>query len=208
MQRAAEDYSPSLERLTIQIQLFRRRWATIPNLYAALVKELTSTDPLALNNICVGPFILPAGDLNAIWSLRDEHKPADQRGKTVEDWFISRNARTLNIDEPTQVNRATGGLRTPAVTMVNNTWAAKAKFAVRENLGLDYLPINIFICCQVPNPSVIHRRARWSTKDVNWQGFSGAVDTPIAACPLSLLLPRSGPASQPHPYFGFQDTRR
>ncbi len=103
LQPAAENYSPSLERLTIQIQLFHRRWAPIHNLYAAPVKELTSTDSLGFNNICVGPFILAAGDLNAHWSLRDEHKPADQRGKTVEDWFISRHASIPNNGEPTQV---------------------------------------------------------------------------------------------------------
>ncbi len=35
-----------------------------------------------------------------------------------------------------------------------------------------------------PNPSVNHRRARWNTRDVNWQGFADAVDTAIAAYPF------------------------
>ncbi len=88
-QRAAEDYSPPLERLTIQIQLSRRRWPTIHNLYVAPIKGPTLPDSLALNNISVGPFTLAAGDLNAHSSLWDDHRPADQRGDTVEDWLIS-----------------------------------------------------------------------------------------------------------------------
>ncbi len=98
----------------------RRRWATIHNLYVAPVKGPTLPDALALNNISVGPFTLAAGDLNAHSSLWDEHQPAEQRGETIEDWLISRHASILNNGEPTHVNRATGGLSTPDVTIVNN----------------------------------------------------------------------------------------
>ncbi len=91
----------------------------------APVKGPTLPDSLALNNISVGPFTLAAGDLNAHSYLWDEHQPADQRGETVEDWLISRHASILNNGEPTHVNRVTGGLSTPDVTMVNNTLATK-----------------------------------------------------------------------------------
>ncbi len=57
-QRAAENYSLLLERLTIQIQLSRRRWATLPNLYVTPVKKPTSADYLVLDNISVGPSII------------------------------------------------------------------------------------------------------------------------------------------------------
>ncbi len=39
------------------------------------------------------------------------------------------------------------------------------------------------VSCQVPNPSDTNRRARWNTKDVNWQSFADAVDTYTAAYP-------------------------
>ncbi len=55
------------------------------NLYVTPVKGPTSSDSLALNNICVGPFTLAAGDLNAHSSLWDEHQPADQQGEADED---------------------------------------------------------------------------------------------------------------------------
>ncbi len=133
------------------------------------------SDSLALKNISIGPFTLAAGDLNAHSSLWDEQQPDDQRGEAVEDRLISRHASILNNGEPTHVTRATGGLSTPDVTMVNSTWATKAGWPVGEHLGSDHLPITVAISCQVPNPSITHRRARWNTKDVNWQGFAGAV---------------------------------
>ncbi len=43
--------------------------------------------------------------------------------------------------------------------------------------------ITIAICCQAPNPLVIHRRTRSPAKDVNWQGFANTVDTSITAFP-------------------------
>ncbi len=94
------------------------------------------------------------GDLDAHSSLWDEHHPADQRGEAVEDWLISRHAGILNNGEPTHVNRATGGLSTTDVNMVNGTWTSKAERAVGEDLGSDHLPTTTAVSCQVPNPSV------------------------------------------------------
>ncbi len=93
------------------------------------------------------PFTLAAGDLNAHSSLWDEHQPADQRGKTIEDWLISRHASILNNGEPTHANRTTGGLSTPDVTTVNNTGATKAEWTVGEDLGSDHQPITIAVSC-------------------------------------------------------------
>ncbi len=83
----------------------------------------------------------------------------------------------LNNGQRTRANRATGGLSTPDFTVVKNTWTTKTACAVEEDLGSDHLPITITINCQVPNPSVTHRRVRWEPKDVNWQGFADVVDT-------------------------------
>ncbi len=91
------------------------------------VKGPTSSDFLALKNISGGTFTLVAGDLNVHSSFWDEHHPVDQLGETVEDWLMSRHASILNNGEPTHLNRATGGLSTPDVTMVNSIWATKAE---------------------------------------------------------------------------------
>ncbi len=65
---------------------------------------------------------LAAGNYNVHSLLRDEHKPADQRGETIGDWFTSRNAKILKYVVLTQVNRATRKLSTLGITTVNSTW--------------------------------------------------------------------------------------
>ncbi len=80
--------------------------------------------------------------------------------------------------------------------MADRIWVIKAEWTVGEDLGSDHLPIIKVICCQVPNWSVTYQRARWNTKDVNWQAFADVVDTSTAGClpePIALrnraLLP-------------------
>ncbi len=77
--------------------------------------------PFTVNDICVGPFTLAAGDLNVHLCLWYEHQVAEQRVETVEVWLVSRNASILNNGEPTHAYRATGGLSILDVTMVNGT---------------------------------------------------------------------------------------
>ncbi len=69
-----------MEKQSIQIQLSRRRRATIRNLYAAPIR---GQDTLALAPTEPGNLFLAAGDLNAHSPLWDEHQPADQRGELV-----------------------------------------------------------------------------------------------------------------------------
>ncbi len=62
-QRIAEVYQPLMEKQSIQIQLSRRRWATIHNLYAAPIR---GQDTLVLASSEPGNLFLAGGDLNAI----------------------------------------------------------------------------------------------------------------------------------------------
>ncbi len=106
-----------MEKQSIQIQLSRRRWATIHNLYVAPIR---GQDTLGLAPTEPGNLFLAGGDLNAHPPLWDEHQPADQRGELVEDWLLSQNASILNDGTATCVNRGTGGLSTPDITAVSN----------------------------------------------------------------------------------------
>ncbi len=77
-QRIAEVYQPLMENQSIQIQLSRRRWATIHSLYAAPIR---GQDTLVLAPTEPGNLFLTGGDPNAHSPLWDEHQPADQRGE-------------------------------------------------------------------------------------------------------------------------------
>ncbi len=92
-QRIAEDYQPSMEKQSIQIQLLRRWWATIHNHYATPIR---GQDTLAIALTEPGNPFLAGGDLNAHSLLWEEHHTADQRGELVEDWLLSQNASIPN----------------------------------------------------------------------------------------------------------------
>ncbi len=144
-QKTGKEYSPPLERLTVQVQLSLRKWATIHNIYAAPIRS----------------------------------KLSDKRGEQLEDWVIAHSASVLNDETATLLNRATGDLSSHDVSLAHPSLADKAEWTVGENLGSDHLPITIELRCQTPVASDFHKRARWNTRDVNWQAFLEAVEESV-----------------------------
>ncbi len=64
-QKTGEENSPLLERLTVQVQLSRRKWATIHNIYAAPIRSAGITDTLDFARLQMGHLTFLGGDLNA-----------------------------------------------------------------------------------------------------------------------------------------------
>ncbi len=60
-----EENSSPPERLTVQVQLLRRKWATIHNIYAAPVRSAGITDTLDFARLQMGHLNFLGGDLNA-----------------------------------------------------------------------------------------------------------------------------------------------
>ncbi len=110
----------TMEKQSIRIQLSRRWWATIHNLYVA---PICGQDNLVLAPTEPGNLFLAGGDLNANSLQWVEQQPADQRGELVEDWLRSYNASFLIEGTATCVNRGTSGLSTPDITAVSNAWS-------------------------------------------------------------------------------------
>ncbi len=109
-----------MEKQSVQIQLSRRRWATIHSIYTMPIR---GQDTLVLAPTEPGNLFLAGGDLTAHSPLWEEHQPADQRGELVEHWLLCQNASNLNHGTATCVNRGTGGLSTPDITVVSNAWS-------------------------------------------------------------------------------------
>ncbi len=63
-QKTGEEYSPPLERLTVQVQLSRPKWATIHNVYAAPIRSAGITDTLDLARLQMDHLIFLGGNLN------------------------------------------------------------------------------------------------------------------------------------------------
>ncbi len=74
------------------------------------------------------------------------------------------------------LNRTTGGLSSPDVSLAHPSFVDKAEWTVGEDLFSDHLPITKELRCQTPVTSDPHKRARRSARDVNWQAFSEAVE--------------------------------
>ncbi len=115
-QKIGEEYSPPLERLTVQVQLSRRKWATIHNIYAATIRSAGITDRLDFARLQMGHLTFLGGDLNTHSPLWDTNQPSDARGEQLEDWIIAHSASVLNDGTTTLLNRATGGLSSPDVS--------------------------------------------------------------------------------------------
>ncbi len=64
-QKTGEEYSPSLKRLTAQVQLSCRKWATIHNIYAASIRSAGITDTLDFARLQMGHLTFLGADLNA-----------------------------------------------------------------------------------------------------------------------------------------------
>ncbi len=170
-QNTGEDYSPPPERLAVQVQLSRRKWTAKHNIYAAPIQPAGITD--TLDFACHLPFL--GDDLNAHSPLWDINQPSDTRGEQLKDWVVPQSPSVLNDGAATLLNRATGGLSSPEVSQAHLSLADKTELSVSEDLGSDHLPITIELRCQTPVTSDPHRRARWNTRDVNWQAFSEVV---------------------------------
>ncbi len=126
-----------------------------------------------------GPPDLPGGDLKAHSPLWDTNQTSDARGEQLEDWVIAHSASVLNDGTATLLNRATGGLSSPDLSLAHPSLADKGEWTVGEDLGCDHLPITLELRCQTPVASGPHKRARWNTRDVYWQAFSEAVEESV-----------------------------
>ncbi len=71
------------------------------------------------------------------------------------------------------------GLSTPDITSVSNAWSTGTEWTVGEDLGSDHLPITTTIRCEEPAASAFQCRARWNTRNVDWNAFSAGVEEAI-----------------------------
>ncbi len=155
-----EEYRTPLERLTVQVQLSRRKWATIHNIYVDPFRSAGITDTLDFARLQMDHLAFLGGDLNAHFPLWDTNQPSDARGEQLENWVIAHSDSVLNDGKATLLNRATCGLSSQDVSLVHPSLADKAEWTVNEDLGSDHLPITKELRCQTPVASVPHKRVR------------------------------------------------
>ncbi len=126
------------------------------------IRSAGITDTLDFARLQMGHLTSLGGDLNTYSPLWDTNQPNDTHCEQLEDWVIAHSVSVLNDGTATLLNRTTGGLSFPDVSLAHPSLADKAEWTVGEDLGSDHLPISIELRCQTPVASDPHKRAMWN----------------------------------------------
>ena len=165
------------EILTISVQQKARKWVDISNIY---IPPKCKVD---LSWIPVSETAIIGGDINGHSTLWDHTQPSDEMGDEVLDFMLNKGLYCCNNGDPTRVNRGTGGVSTPDVTLVTNNLQNHFKWNITSKLGgSDHSPIII----EVDNGAyqrhhVRLRRKRWKRNKADWGSFYAEVEEKIGA---------------------------
>ena len=155
---------------TFRIRMSRNKWVHISNVYIP-PENSKGQDSIRLRTDAIPALgsSLICGDFNAHSILWDNHVACDARGEELVDWIFDNNLSILNDGDPTRINRTTGNVSTPDVTMCGSDWLGKVEWCVADPIGSsDHLPIVITINGDVKHQSVYGKRAKWKDKGVKW----------------------------------------
>ena len=124
---------------------------------------------------------LIAGDFNGHSKLWDNHQPSDKRGDDIVDFTLHNNLFLCNKGTPTRINRGTGGMSSPDVTLASASLADKITWTTLDDLGSDHMPIVI----EVKNERTRRhthckkQRRRWRNAKADWPNFTNQVEKKI-----------------------------
>ena len=130
-----------------RVRLSKNKWVHISNVYIP-PENSKGQDSIKLRTDAIPAMrsSLICGDFNAHSMLWDEHVPQDARGESLVDWVFDNNLSILNNGDSTRVNRTTGNVSTPDVTMCGSDWLGKVEWCVADPIGSsDHLPVIITI---------------------------------------------------------------
>ncbi len=91
-----EVYMPPLERLTVEVQLSRQKWAIIHDTYTAPIRYASSTGTPDFSRLKMGQLTFQCGGLKVNSPLWNTNQPNGPRGEQPEGWFIAHSAIVLN----------------------------------------------------------------------------------------------------------------
>ena len=160
-ERVQESSKEGTESATIRVKMSRKKWIVISNIY---VPPHNTTHPVRfkVDEIPTSDDCLIVGELNGHSPLWDPIQPPDTRGEEIENWMINEDLVILNDGSGTHVNRITGGLSTPDVTLAGKKWSNKHNWSLGDQIGKsDHLPIIIIINEETCHQSVSGKYARW-----------------------------------------------
>ena len=156
--RAALD---ATEVSIFRIQLSKNKWLHISNVYVPptnskgqdVIKLRTDAIPCINSALICGVF----NAHSVLWDSR---------------------MSVLNNGDATRIDRSSGNLSTPDVTLCGADWMGKTEWAVAEPIGKsDHMPIVITINNDVKHQAVYVKKARWRSNGVEWEEFRQDIDS-------------------------------
>ena len=173
------------EVTSIQVRMSKGSWLSIVNIYVPPHNSTgqyqieLKTDVIPTGNNC-----LITGDLNGHSPTWDKIQPADQRGEDIEIWATVSELTVLNNGDHTRINKITGGLSTPSVTLAGKNIAEKCEWAVGEQLSIsDHLPIMTKVHSKILHQPVMGKKPRWRKANVNWQDYRQQMELEMSDLP-------------------------
>ena len=163
----------STEALSVSIQQDIGKWLDITNLYSPPRTEERSIDWVPASKNC-----LIAGDFNGHSGIWDPFQPEDSMGSKIADYIVENDLICCNNGTPTRVNRVTGGLSTPDITLASRNLENAIEWNTINELGSDHIPIVFEIKNEKTKTIPTEKRAsmRWKRKKVDWSSFEAEVE--------------------------------
>ena len=172
------------ESSTIRVKLSRAKWIDITSVYTP-PSHTTHRVSFAPQHIPATPNSIILGDMNGHDPIWDSLQPPDPRGEEISKWIFDNNLAVLNHpDKSTRINKRTGGLSSPDISVAGRNWSNKCSWSVGEQIDKsDHLPITLSISTNVAHQPIFGKQARWRRNGVNWKAFRDAVESAMSDLP-------------------------
>ena len=172
------------EVYSFRVKLGKNKWIQISNVYCPPSNTIghDCEVKLHLDLIPTGSQTIVMGDFNAHSHAWDFAQPEDARGEQLEQWLIESDLSVMNDGTSTRLNKGTGGMSAPDVSMCGKSLTGKFEWKVSEAIGSsDHLPIVTTLWENIGHRPVLGTRTRWRSNQVDWKKFSDAVEVEMSA---------------------------
>ena len=163
---------------SFRIQLKKKKWIHISNVYVPPAGS-KGQDIIQLRTHVIPSLksALICGDFNAHTLMWDNRAAPDKRGEELLDWAFDHELTILNNGDGTRVDRSSGRLSAPDVTLCGPEWNGKTEWSIAEPIGSsDHLPIIITVSSDVKHQAIFGKKSRWRSKGVNWEEFRNEIE--------------------------------